>query len=31
MGEYKKDLMELKKKGVINDSMLKAMNFNIVL
>ena len=31
MGEYKKALMELKKKGVINDSMLKAMNFNIVL
>ena len=31
MGEYKKVLMELKKKGIINDSMLKAMNFNIIL
>lgn len=31
MGEYKKVLMELKKKNIINDSMLKAMNFNIIL
>ncbi|MBR0271808.1 MAG: hypothetical protein IJQ68_07460 [Methanobrevibacter sp.] len=31
MSEYKKVLMELKKKGIINDSMLKAMNFNIIL
>ncbi|MBR0270531.1 MAG: hypothetical protein IJQ68_00830 [Methanobrevibacter sp.] len=31
MGVYKNVLMELKKKGIINDSMLNAMNFNIVL